>query len=104
MKKILSLVFAALTIALITTPALAQQNSTCADRAQIIEQLGNIYGETRQSIGLGGDGIAIEVFASLETGTWTIISTRPDGLTCVLAAGDGFERTENEILPSRWTA
>lgn len=42
--------------------------------------------------------MVVEVFASLETGTWTITITRPDGLTCLAASGEGFENLV-EVLP-----
>ena len=37
------------------------------------------------------DGL-VEVYASEETGTWTILMTRPDGTTCLLAAGQRWEQ------------
>ena len=33
----------------------------------------------------------IEVFASEETGSWTILLTSPQGLTCLMAAGEAYE-------------
>jgi hypothetical protein len=33
----------------------------------------------------------VELFASPETGSWTILVTRPDGVTCLLAAGHSIE-------------
>lgn len=62
----------------------------CADHASVVERLATAFGETRRSIALGG-GSVVETFASDETGTWTIIVTRPDGLACLLAAGDSYE-------------
>ena len=40
----------------------------------------------------------VEVFASRDTGTWTITVTRPSGLTCLVASGQAFE-TLAEALP-----
>lgn len=34
----------------------------------------------------------IEVFANQDTGTWSITVTMPTGLTCMIAAGQAFER------------
>lgn len=64
----------------------------CARREQVVEQLANRYGETRQSIGLASNNAVMEVFASPETGSWTITMTLPSGLTCLLASGQAFER------------
>ena len=38
----------------------------------------------------------IEVYSSDETGTWTILVTRPDGTSCLLAAG---QRWEQDVQP-----
>lgn len=67
------------------------QTANCAMRAQVIERLATAYGETRQSIGLGANNQMVEVFASLETGTWTITVTTPTGLTCLVASGQAYE-------------
>lgn len=34
--------------------------------------------------------MAIEVYASPD-GTWTIVTTRPDGMSCLMAAGQAWE-------------
>jgi hypothetical protein len=93
----LSFGFAALLMA--TDLATAQQINTCAARDVVLERLANGYGETRRSMGLAtGNGI-VEFHASDETGTWTITVTRPNGMTCMLAAGTSFEAL-NEELPA----
>jgi len=56
-----------------------------------VEKLNDKYGETRQSIGLGGNNTLVELFASIETGTWTITVTTPAGKTCLMASGQAFE-------------
>jgi hypothetical protein len=81
---------AAAVLCLLATPAWAQ-GPNCADRAQVIERLAEKYGETLQSMGLRGDNGVMEIYASDETGTWTILVTRPDGIACLLAAGEMWE-------------
>ena len=44
----------------------------------------------------------MEVYASPETGTWTIAVTTPDGTMCLVAAGQGFEEVDAP-LPARGT-
>lgn len=80
------LLFAGLTACAL--PAHAQQ--ACAPRADIVAQLASAYGEHRVAAGLQSPGV-IEVFASAETGTWTIIVTRPDGIACAVAAGEAWQ-------------
>jgi hypothetical protein len=72
-------------------PRADAQTTYCAPHGIIVERLGQGYGETRQSIGLGSDNVVLETFASRETGTWTITITTPGGLTCLLASGQAFE-------------
>ena len=99
----LSLGFGAMILA--TQHAFAEgQNRNCADRARVIERLAEGYGESRQSIGLGANNAVIEVFASLETGTWTITVTTPQGLTCLVASGQAFEATGGDLTPASGTA
>lgn len=87
---------AVLAIAATTAEA---QNRNCADRERVVERLSSAYGESRQSIGLGANNAVIEVFASLETGTWTITVTNTAGLTCLVASGMAYEATPGELLP-----
>jgi hypothetical protein len=76
------------------------QGRLCADHATVVERLASGYGESRQSIGLSADNTVVEVFASAETGTWTITVTVPGGPTCLLAAGVAWEHVA-EGLPNR---
>ncbi len=87
-------------LALAATQANAQQTRNCAPRDVVVERLSDGYGESRQSIGLGAQGAVVEVFASDETGTWTITVTDPNGLTCLVASGQSFE-TLAEALPPK---
>lgn len=67
------------------------QTRNCADHAQVVERLAQSYGESRQSIGPGNDNSVVEVFASMNTGSWTITVTRPGGPTCLVAAGQAYQ-------------
>ena len=82
-----------------TSAAQAQQNSrNCAPREAVVDRLADGYGESRQSMGLGANNQVVEIFASAETGTWTITVTMPNGLTCLVASGQAFEELA-EALP-----
>ncbi|MGR3503050.1 hypothetical protein [Pseudaestuariivita sp.] len=80
--------------------ASAQTRANCAPREAVVERLADRYGETRQSIGLGSNNAVIEVFASDETGTWTITVTSPNGIACLVASGQAYE-TLAEALPAK---
>ena len=86
--------------ALLTTLATglaAAAATNCAPHDAVVNQLAQSYGESRQSIGLGSNGAVMEVFASEETGTWTITATTPQGLTCLMASGEAYEAL-SEVL------
>ena len=78
-----------------TGPAFPQSGN-CAMRQHVIDRLASAYGETRQSIGLGANNQVVEMFASTETGTWTITVTTPNGLTCLVASGQAYESVSEE--------
>ena len=86
------LVGAAIAVALILTalPARAQVPAICAERQEIAENLERDYAETPVARGLAAGGLLIEVFAA-PSGSFTVLATRPDGLACVLATGEGWE-------------
>ncbi len=80
--------------------AIAQQTRNCGPREIVVNRLADGYGETRQSMGLGANNAVIEVFASDESGTWTITVTTPNGMTCLVASGQAFEELA-EALPAK---
>ena len=56
-----------------------------------------------QDVGCGCNGrnnAMVEVFASEETGSWTILVTMPTGVTCLVASGEAFEEVA-EVLPAQ---
>ena len=62
----------------------------CATRAQVTEHLKQKFGETRRSAGLVDSRQILEVWRSDETGSWTILMTRADGVSCIVAAGSAW--------------
>lgn len=85
---------------IMSTDAAAENRRNCAPREAVVQRLAEGYGETRQSIGLGANNSMVEVFASSETGSWTITVTTPEGNTCLVASGQAFE-TLVEALPAK---
>ncbi|MEM5476470.1 hypothetical protein [Pacificibacter sp. AS14] len=84
------LIFVAVFAAFILPTALsAQQN--CAKRDQVIARLASKYGEVRQSIGLAPNSGVFEIYASQDTGSWTILVTNTNGISCLVASGQAFE-------------
>lgn len=81
----LSLGFVGLILA--TQAAFANQ---CAPHDQVVAGLATGFDESRRMIGLAGPSQVVEVFAS-DAGSWTITVTGPDGVTCLVTSGQGFE-------------
>ncbi len=75
-------------IVFLDTPAAAQDS--CGPRDAVIELLGNQFDEKTVAIGLASSGGVIEVLASNDGQTWTIMLTTPDGNSCVVASGEAW--------------
>ncbi|NBE06526.1 hypothetical protein [Paragemmobacter ruber] len=80
---------------LAASPAAALQ---CGSRDTVTITLAERYGEVRQALGLAQNGVVMELYAA-QSGSWTIIITRPDGMTCLLAAGEDFQPTPQTPPP-----
>ena len=89
MKLKLAVLTAAAALAL--PMAASAQGQNCGARTAVVDRLADKYGESRQSIGMAPKGRVVEVFASQETGTWTILVTMPNGVSCLMAAGKAWE-------------
>lgn len=72
----------------LVTAAAAQ--SGCAPRTVIIERFAAQYGEVPIAVGLTNAVLLIEVLASSGGASWTIIATSSDGMSCLIAAGEGW--------------
>ncbi|HSF63339.1 MAG TPA: hypothetical protein VLA78_03060 [Paracoccaceae bacterium] len=77
----------------------ARANAQCAPRDQVITHLGTKYAETRRGIGIAANNTVMEIYAS-DGGSWTIVVTTAQGLTCLVASGHGYESLTEE-LPAR---
>ena len=82
---------------LAAAPVLASE-PFCASREQILDTLRDRHGEIRIGAGLLDMHTMIEMFASAETGTWTLVVTKADGLTCAVAAGEAWLDDTNSHL------
>ncbi|MEM7720345.1 MAG: hypothetical protein AAF222_14195 [Pseudomonadota bacterium] len=96
--KLTSVFFVA--VALLAPLAAHAQGQNCGNRDLVVERLTTKYGESRQSIGMAPKGRVVEVYASHETGTWTITVTMPNGMTCLVASGQSFETLDEPVAPA----
>jgi hypothetical protein len=70
----------------------AEPAPACAPREQVVARLATVYGETHRRAVRETDDRLIELFASAETGSWTIAVTTRDGTACLVASGRGLDR------------
>lgn len=84
----LKIITAAAVATALAVPAMAQ--AVCGKRDKFINHLSKSYSEAPIAMGLVSNGAVLEVPAS-EDGSWTIIVTRPNGVSCVVAAGESWE-------------
>ena len=65
--------------------------ATCADRTHVVSQLESKFGEVLAYTGMGRDQNIVEVYASKQSSRWTLTVATPDGLSCLLATGNGTQ-------------
>lgn len=80
--------FMFLVLLLISFPATAQIG--CQSRDVVIDWLRDSHKELVIAIGLTNDGKLVEFAASSEGKTWTFIITNPQGISCLLTAGQDW--------------
>ncbi len=71
-----------------SNPAAAQ--NACTARSEVAERLAGDYAEAPVAAGLAASGAVIEVFTSGDGSTWTIVLTRPEGTSCLVATGEAW--------------
>ena len=78
-------------LALLASPAFAQQPPQCFDPVQLIEQLSHQYQETPIATGEASEGKALfVVFASKDGATWTLV-LRAERVACIIASGQNWQ-------------
>ncbi len=96
-KRILTTSVLILGLAAVGPPD-AQAQMACGARNSVVAKLSEDYGEIRHGGGLASPTAIIEIWASEATGTWTILKTTPNGFTCIMAVGDGWQDDAGEAI------
>ena len=71
-------------------PATVHAQTNCASRDVVVDKLSVRYGEAFAGGGLQSTQQIFEVWYSEEKGTWTILLTRADGTSCIMASGTNW--------------
>lgn len=93
LTAVMGLILAAMVLLSSGQPAAAQsagQQSFALSRADIVARLDQRYQEAPVAGGIAANGHILEVFAAPDGVSWTIIVTRPDGMSRVVAQGEGW--------------
>ncbi len=97
MKKSLTLILLLLMLAALPR-AHGAEARPCLDRSMMIDTLISEYGEQLAEVReIKGKGL-LEFHVSPKEGTWTALLTNGNGVSCVLAVGEGIDRDKTEIL------
>ena len=67
----------------------------CMDRSVMIDTLISEYGEQLAEVREIKDNGLLEFHLSSKDGTWTALLTNVDGMSCVLATGQGLESNKS---------
>ena len=81
-------------LSLIASPVGSADTPTkpsCESREAVLNFLSLKYAEAPIAMGVSKDGGVVEILTSGPGSTFTIIVTMPNGLTCMVAAGDSWE-------------
>lgn len=84
----LKILILSVVIAFVSSAAMARPQ--CNERDDVLDLLGKKYQETVSAIGVTNTGGLVEVLHDPKDGSWTIIMTTPQGMSCLVAAGEGW--------------
>ena len=66
----------------------------CGERDKMIAMLSQKYKEAPIALGVTYSGGLVEVLTTGDGRTWSIIVTTPQGMTCLVAVGEGWRSKE----------
>ena len=95
-----ALACALLFLAATATPAAAM---LCVDRVDMLDRLASEYEEELIEVRVMEEQGLLEILASPSQGTWTLLLTKPGGISCVLATGKGLDKSKlRMVMPTEW--
>ncbi|MER9756617.1 hypothetical protein NKJ46_24845 [Mesorhizobium sp. M0166] len=81
----------AMPVAAASPAATASGSPPCGSRPELLKQLSKRFKEAPVAAGLAKNGSVIEVLTSDDGETWTILVSQPNGSSCLVAVGEGWE-------------
>lgn len=81
----------AVVVAAMPLQAQAAEPSNCAPRKEVVSHLAAKFGEEPVAIGVSDSGRLIEILADRAGGTFTVILTTPQGVSCIVLTGESWQ-------------
>ena len=75
----------------------AQAQFYCLPQGQLVEKLTTEFQETVAGLGLGMDQKSVVELYVSDQGSWTILMTLNNGMSCITAAGRDWTETEPKV-------
>ncbi len=69
------------------------------ERAGAVAALQNDYSEQSRGMGLTRGGGVLELYATDQGETWTLLLNLPDGVSCLVLAGEAWQAVESKAEP-----
>ncbi len=74
------------------------QAAPCAKRSDFLQHLATKFAEAPVATGVTADGAVLEIL-TLASGSWTILVTKPTGVTCGVVAGEAWSQSPEPAKP-----
>ena len=68
-------------------PVAAYAQINCGIRSQVVGVLKQQHGETILGVGVASQNAIYEVWRAKKLGSWTILMTKPNNISCIMATG-----------------
>jgi hypothetical protein len=79
--------------AALAPPLAAQAPEMCQERSRLIEALQETFYEQPVGAGLQNPEQMLEIWSSPRTGSFTVLITRADGISCIVAWGTHWQES-----------
>ena len=81
-------------LAIVSSTSAATAQPQCDQRDSVLQILQQKYKEAPVALGVTHNGGLVEVLSTGNGTTWSIIVTTPQGMSCLVAAGEGWRAME----------
>ncbi len=103
MKRHLMMLMMGVSALMLAATQIQAAPRNCGPHDAVTSHLAAKYAERREMVGLASNNMMMELYVA-DSGTWTLIVTRPDGITCLVASGtdaelvsDALENTDPDV-------